>query len=150
VATIKVFFIPGEGWADLFHQNNESGEDIDEFIYKAMNLRASINYYGLKGSYLTPGYVSPIDESVRFKTFLEGTLSQEKLDSIGLGLNQTSEVRDLSSIQNSEWEERAQIDVELNLVSEFQSLIMEIKSILIEGSFQGEDEMQVEIDIQEP
>lgn len=53
----------------------------------------------------------------RLKTLLTIESFTIKLQEIGLGLVRSSEIRDISSPVDGKWEERAQMDVEFNLIA---------------------------------
>ena len=128
-ATVQISLLPPLGWADLDRTNNISGDDIDELISEMVAVRASVNYFRSTDD----GLVSAFDRSVAFKTFLQGTLARQQMNAAGLGLSTTSDVRNLTALENDKWEERAQMDLTFFALSERTDLIMEIKSVLITG-----------------
>jgi len=128
-ATVQISLLPPLGWADLDLTNNISGNDLDELISEMVVVRASVNYFRSSDD----GLVSAFDRSVAFKTFLQGTLAQQQMTAAGLGLSVTSDVRNLTALENDKWEERAQMDLNFFALSERTDLIMEIKSVLVTG-----------------
>jgi hypothetical protein len=151
-ATVQITLLPPRGWAEIIHKNNISGEDIDEIISERVMCRASVNYFKNDGLYSDAGGItlSAIDAAVELKTFLQGTLANQRLNEDGMGLNRVSEVRNLTALENDEWEERAQLDVDFNVVASRTDLICEIKSVLISGTVQdNENEYTVDTVVDE-
>jgi len=134
-ATVQLALRPPGGWAERIQANNPV-EDIDETICQRVLLRASVNYFRNDGTYSGGMTLSAMDAAVDFSLYLQGSKAWETMDAAGIGLNNVSEVRNLTAIENDEWEERAQLDVDFNVVATRTDLIYEIKSVLITGEYQ--------------
>lgn len=83
-------------------------------------------------------YENAYSNCIKLKHSLESVLVSEDLYSKGLGYLNTSDVRDIPSVINEEWEERAQIDVNFSVISEDTENIETIQKIEIENKINGE------------
>ena len=90
-------------------------------------MRATVNFYGSTST------ASSIDEAIRFRAFLQTTTGLETLAAAGMGFVRTSEVRNLTVLENDNFEERAQIDIDLYAVSEVVISILEIQKVQVDG-----------------
>jgi len=135
-ATVRLTLRPLKGWAERTLENNISGDDIDETIAERVMVRASINYFKNRGQYADGITISALDEASAFGTFLQGSSAIQSLDVAGIGINRISEVRNVTALDKTQWEERAQLDLDFNVVASRTDLICEIKSVLIQGEYQ--------------
>ena len=151
-ATVRVAMLAPEGWAEkIYSAATASGgpflnstvlyynstvvywnfggttADLDELTSERVRVRATVNYYGTSGS------ISSIDEAFALRTFLQTSTASETLGAAGMGYVRTSEVRNLTALENANYEERAQIDVDLYAVSERVVNICEIQKIQVGG-----------------
>ena len=135
-ASVRILLLPFKGWAEIVHSDNVV-TDIDEQISQKMMVRASINYFkNSVDSYSDSAIISAMDQAALLSLYLQGTASSQALDLVGIGVNRISEPRNVSALDKDQWEERAQMDVDFNVVSSRTDLICEIKSVLVQGSYQ--------------
>jgi hypothetical protein len=101
--------------------------DLDELTSERIRVRATVNFYGSTDT------ASSMDEAIRFRGFLQTTTALETLAAAGMGFVRTSEVRNLTTLENDRFEERAQIDIDLYAVSEIVISILEIQKIQLDA-----------------
>ncbi len=127
-ATVRVAMLAPEGWAEK--KLTDLPLDIEELTSERIRVRAVVNYYGSTST------VSSMDEAVTFRTFLQGTTAIETLVAAGMGFVRTSEVRNLTALENSKYEERAQIDIDLYTLSERIETLLEIQKAQVTGQIE--------------
>lgn len=125
-ATVRVAMLAPEGWAEQTYTNLPV-EDVEELTSERIRVRATINYYG---SSLT---ASSMDEAITFRTSLQGTTALETLAAAGAGFVRTSEARNLTALENDNFEERAQIDLDLYTLSERIETLLDIQKVQVDG-----------------
>ena len=131
-ATVRVAMLPPEGWAEKSYTNLPL--DIEELTSERIRVRAVVNYYGSTST------ASSMDEAITFRTFLQGTTALETLVAAGMGFVRTSEVRNLSALENDNFEERAQIDIDLYTLSERIETLLEIQKTQVTGQIEEADD----------
>ena len=124
-ATVRVAMLAPEGWAEKKLTNLPL--DIEELTSERIRVRATVNFYGSTDT------ASSMDEAIRFRSFLQTTTALETLAAAGMGFVRTSEVRNLTTLENDRFEERAQIDIDLYAVSEIVIGILEIQKIQLDA-----------------
>jgi len=131
-ATVRVAMLAPEGWAEQKLTNLVL--DIEELTSERIRVRATVNYYGS-----TPT-VSSMDEAITFRTFLQGNTALETLMAAGMGFVRTSEARNLTALENDNFEERAQIDIDLYALSERVETLLEIQKVQVDGTVEEADD----------
>ena len=124
-ATVRVAMLAPEGWAE--QKLTDLVLDIEELTSERIRVRAVVNYYGSSAT------VSSMDEAITFRTFLQGTTALETLAAAGMGYVRTSEARNLTALENDNFEERAQIDIDLYTLSERIETLLEIQKVQVDG-----------------
>jgi len=124
-ASVRVAMLAPEGWAEKSYTNLVL--DLEELTSERVRVRATVNYFGSSAT------VSSMDEAVTFRTFLQGTTALETLAAAGMGFVRTSEARNLTALENGEYEERAQIDIDLYTMSERIETILETQKVQVGG-----------------
>ena len=138
-ATVLISILPPLGWAERILTNNVT-EDIDELMTERLKVRGSINFYRASSdSYTDVNIVSPLDEAVKFRLFAQSNAAQDILDTAEMGINHISDVRNLTTVVNDTWEERAQLDFDFFVLSTRSDVIFEIKQVLVAGSYQHDE-----------
>ena len=131
-ATVRVAMLAPEGWAEKKLTN--LALDIEELTSERIRVRAVVNYYGSTST------VSSMDEAITFRTFLQGTTALETLTAAGMGFVRTSEARNLTALENDNFEERAQIDIDLYTLSERIETLLEIQKVQVDGEVEEADD----------
>ena len=155
LASVRVSMLAPEGWAEKIYSaavgtggpflNSTSiyynsttiywnfggtTADLDELTSERIRVRATVNYFGNTST------VSSLDEAVALRTFFQTTTALETLAAAGMGFVRTSEVRNLTALENDNYEERAQIDIDLYTVSERLINIFEIQKVQLTGTIE--------------
>ena len=131
-ATVRVAMLTPEGWAEKKLTNLVL--DIEELTSERIRVRAVVNYYGSTST------VSSMDEAITFRTFLQGNTALETLAAAGMGFVRTSEARNLTALENDNFEERAQIDIDLYTLSERIETLLEIQKVQVDGEVEEADD----------
>jgi len=151
-ASVRVSMLAPEGWAEKIYSASTSSSgpflndttvfynntsiywnfggttaDLDELTSERIRVRATVNYYGNTST------VSSLDEAFALRTFFQTTTALETLAAAGMGFVRTSEVRNLTALENDNYEERAQIDIDLYAVSERVINLFEIQKVQVDG-----------------
>lgn len=135
-ASVRVAMLAPEGWAEKSYTNLDP-IDIEELTSERIRVRATVNYYGSSAT------VSSMDEAITFRTFLQGTTALETLAAAGMGYVRTSEARNLTALENDNFEERAQIDIDLYTLSERVETLLEIQKIQVDGEVEEATETSI-------
>jgi len=136
-ATVHVSTDTSVGWEE-FKEENE-GEDIRISSSGSREIMVSINFFRDNAK----------DYARKTRTGFVRTTVTELLNSAALGVNRRSEVRGLSEVIDSSWEQRAQFDLILNAVGNDSELITTINAVTINGEYEtGVSSIPIEIKVQ--
>lgn len=113
------------GW-DQKVITDENAQDVNHTTQGARNITLSIGFYR-EGA---------MDNARKVRTGFARQTVYETLYSADMGLVDRSEVRDISEVFESKWEERAQFDLTLSAVGTDTEIINAILSVTIDGDFQ--------------
>lgn len=138
-ATVNLFTSNGIGWDEVNHADQADPDlDLDETIEGTRQLSFSFNFYR------TNAY----DLAEKFRTLLQGRISEEYLKANGLGLGTRGATRDIDEAIAKNYEERAQIDVDFFVVDLETLITRSIQSVEIEGTLESSGEQtNITIDV---
>ena len=127
-SVVNLFNSAGIGW-DYSDYSNQEAPDVDliETIKGNRMLSFSFNFYR----------TNAFDTAEKFRTLLHSESSLEFFNSAGLGLSTRSPIRFLDAEIAADWEERAQIDVDFNLINAETLVIRTIQSAEITAEYQA-------------
>lgn len=106
-ATVKVIYQDATG-SDEIRLANAASNNVTETIIGQRLLLASVNFY--KGDAIT--------KARRLVTLLGSTQAIQLMQQLGLGLVRTTQVRDLTALVDTKWEERGQLDIEFHAIAQ--------------------------------
>lgn len=106
-ATVKVIYQDATG-SDEIRLANAASNNVTETIIGQRLLLASVNFY--KGD--------AIAKARRLVTLLGSTQAIQLMQQLGLGLVRTTQVRDLTALVDTKWEERGQLDIEFHAIAQ--------------------------------
>ncbi len=107
--------------------NNTADQDITENIKGVRASTMSANFY--RGS--------AIDNADRVRIGLRRQSIVEIFSSAGIGLGAVSDIRNIPEPISDGWEERAQMDIDLNYIDSDSDIIASILSVDMAGEFQS-------------
>lgn len=117
LATVHFLAVQTVGQPDISYSTN--GDDLTETITDDERGTVSINIF-------RETQRNSIQAAEIIKTYLRSSQATQTLSSAGIGFIRTSETRNLSEVEKTRWEGRAQFDVEiyaLNTISVDQTAI---------------------------
>lgn len=106
-ATVLLTPLTPTGVEDERYVNEATGNNVTETIVGQRSVLASVQFY--RGDAMT--------KAGRLWQVLSLSANLEKLQNLGIGLSRASNPRDLSAVENTRWESRAQIDIEFHLIA---------------------------------
>lgn len=106
-ATVLLTILAPTGIEDERFVNEPVGTNVTESIVGQRTVLASVQFF--RGDAMT--------KAARLWQVLNLSANLEKLENLGIGLVRASNPRDLSAVENTKWEARAQIDVEFHLIA---------------------------------
>lgn len=123
-ASVDVMADSSIGWEDIEYQDEQNS--VRYSTSGARQILISINFF--RGN--------AVDNARKVRDgFMRKTILQ-KLKAATLGLVERSQVRDLSEVLESKWEQRAQFDLTLSAVGNDSELLDIITHVIIDGEFQ--------------
>jgi hypothetical protein len=99
--------------ANLYHDNEDEEQTVTETGIGQRLVLISINFFKSDAFYLAS----------RLKTLLTMGNAAVKLQAMGLGLVRVGDARDLSSIVDTKWEDRGQLDLEVHIIAKEEVII---------------------------
>jgi len=117
------------GWEQRKFTNNTLDDDMTETIQGMREIIMSVNFYR----------TDAIDNARAVRTGLVRESIQSLFSAANVGLIRRSEVREISEPLENGWEERAQLDIVLNVVGEDSDIVKAIASVDISAEFQFRD-----------
>lgn len=127
-ATVNIFASNGIGWDDVTHTDQASPDlDLDETITGTRQLSVSFNFFR----------DNAFDYCSRFRTLLQGNVSEAYLKANGLSLGQRGQTRDLTEDINKNFEQRAQIDIDFYVLDVETLTVRSIQSLEIGGNYES-------------
>jgi hypothetical protein len=136
-ASVHVTSDKSIGWEE-FKTENE-GEDVRISSSGMREIMISINFFRENAK----------DYARKVRNGFVRTTVNEILTAAGLGLTRRSDVRGLSSVVDTKWEQRAQFDLTLSAVGNDSELITTINAVTINGEFEtGVSSIPIEIQVQ--
>ena len=127
--SVDTMSIKSVGIEELKLVDRLGDDDIDSTRSGYREIMFSLNFY----------FANAMDNAEQIKIGLTRNSILEFLRAAGLGLGTRSDVRDLSEVLESGWEERAQFDFVLSAISTDDDLITSILAVSITGDFQTRD-----------
>lgn len=106
-ATVLLNVLAPTGTEDERYVNEPTGNNVTESIVGQRTVLASVQFF--RGDAMT--------KAARLWQVLNLSANLEKLQNMGVGLARASNPRDLSAVEATRWESRAQIDIEFHLVA---------------------------------
>lgn len=104
-----------------------AGQDLESSISGSYLLTYSINFHR----------DSALDNGFKIRTLLFSDQIKELFKVAGVGLVSRSEVRNLTSVIDSNWEERAQFDITVNAINTDTETLISVLSVTIPAEFQN-------------
>lgn len=117
------------------NQPSEDGTDLIESVVGMRMLRFSINFY--RGDSATRAEMARMS--------FKATWAMEKWASVGMGFMRTTEVRNLSEMEDAGREKRHQFDVFFNTSQSIENVIYAINSIQVIGHYEGQFQEHTQI-----
>lgn len=107
-ATVLITFINPTGWDDSRIENEVSpSTNVQESVVGQRHFIASVQFF--RGD--------AYSKACRLRTLLSLSNSIDKLQAVGLGFIRASAAKNLTTVVDTYWEERGQIDLEFYLVA---------------------------------
>lgn len=106
-ATVLLTILTPTGAEDERFTNQPTGDNVTETIVGQRTVLASVQFF--RGDAMT--------KASRLWQVLNLSANLETLQNLGIGLVRASNPRDLTAIENTRWESRAQVDVEFHLIA---------------------------------
>lgn len=116
----------GIGWEYKKQENNIGDDNVTETIQGARVVSLSIGFYR----------DDAMDNARKVRTAFMRQSILDMLRAANMGLVNRTEVRDLSEVLESSWEQRAQFDLTLSAVGTDIDMITSILHVSISGEFQ--------------
>ena len=125
-ATVLVTPITKVGY-DAITYKNDIGSDLDETIEGLREVKASINFFR----------EDALQNAYDFISKLQSTSFIELFKASNIGFKIVSDVRDLSEIHKEFWEERAQIDLTVYVMSIISETVIATETMEINGEVES-------------
>lgn len=125
-ADVDMISTIGIGWEQREFENNELDEDMMEHLEGMAEMGMSINFYR----------DSAEDNARKFRVALIRESTQEALAANGIGIVRRSDVREISKLLDATWEERAQMDLFINIIDTDADLVRSILTVDIDSDIQ--------------
>lgn len=112
--------------------------------------RVRISTEGIRKGTFSIGFYreQAIDNGIKVQSGLVRETILGKMKAANIGLVSKADVRELSEALDSEWEERAQLDIELNLIGSDEDIVEAITAISIGGEVQYPPSTRIPIDVE--
>lgn len=115
-ATVLITDITPTGHLD--HVHHDRGDTLSEEVVGQHKVTASIQFYGPHA----------MITALRLKSYLETDTATTQLAEMGLGVVNTSALRNLSQVSDATWEERGQFDFSFHILAGFANSVHYFKS----------------------
>ena len=111
-ATVLLSVLTPTGWDDSKFENTAQtpiavGRPVLETIHGQRRVMASVQFF--RGN--------AYEQALRLSTLLQSSAAQERMANAGLGLVRLTDAKDLTALNNTKFEPRGQIDLELHLIA---------------------------------
>ena len=111
-ATVLLTVLTPTGWDDTKFENTAqtpiaAGRPVLETIHGQRRVMASVQFF--RGN--------AYEQALRLSTLLQSSAAQERMSNAGLGLIRLTDAKDLTALNNTKFESRGQIDLELHLIA---------------------------------
>ncbi len=125
-AAVNVLSVKALGWDENNYICNDGDDKLVSRISGLREAMVSVEFFRLNA----------IDNALSFHTRLLRETTQATLRSLGLSFTRRTDVRHISLAFENTWEERAQLDVFLNLVASDSEFINHIETVDIGWVYQ--------------
>ncbi len=118
-------------WAEVLTVNNISGLDIDETVNQRVHYTVDLNYFSEDAV-----GASAFDTLANLTTFFHTTAAKEFMTNSGVGLITYTGVIDVTELENTKFEDRANLQIECTFILSITSLLSEIQTEKVNGEYQ--------------
>lgn len=137
-ATVQITPMRDLGWGANIQTDGTAG-NADEAIETLKQFTASVNFYGqplADASGLAKASNASFDRAARLGARLQLTSSVALMTSLGLGFICVSQARDLTAVNDANYESRGQVDVTFTVVTQEVAAIATIVSAELDFDYQ--------------
>lgn len=140
-ATVNVVHLGSDGWDELLYTPKDPDDldvqDLNETASGRENFMVSVNFFSVTGNISEDNVM---DLGMAFKKYLNSSEACLELMKRQIGLGLMGNVRDLTVVENAEFEARAQIDFNVNVAVDSINEVLEIEEATIKGEYEQSGE----------
>jgi hypothetical protein len=140
--TVNVISTGANGWEEVIYQPKDPDSlavrDMVEAISNQENFIVSFNFFSVTGNIKLQNIT---DLSLAFKKYLHSSEACLFLQQRHIGLGAISNIRDVTAVENAQFEARTQMDVDINVAVTDLYDTLEIEDIDIQGEYEQSGEI---------
>lgn len=124
--TVNILFMDDVSWATRVLENDPDSPDLIEHVYKDITIDLSVQFFKAGAE----------DTLYKLAHLLQSSRAIDKMQEVGVGLQRIGQIRDVTALVNTEYEERAQMDLTFAMNAHFITNIRAILSAKFEFNFE--------------